>query len=122
MPQIKLEYTENLQAIKSASDIFNKIHQILFKEAVIAIENCKSRAVIVDDYFVGTGDNNMAFAHLEIAIFKGRSSELKEKIGKLALAELKKGLACKENKTEMQFTVEIRDINKSSYFKTSSKN
>jgi len=116
MPQITLEYTDNIQIGFGFKDLFHQIHQILHEKAGISMGNCKSRALCLTDYLVGDGTGDNAFVHLSICIFEGRQQELKTDIGN-ALLRLLQQYFISEKASGMQITVEIQEIVKQSYFK-----
>jgi 5-carboxymethyl-2-hydroxymuconate isomerase len=45
MPQLTLEYSNNLIQRVNNNDLFSKLHQFLNKLSEINIENCKSRTM-----------------------------------------------------------------------------
>lgn len=115
MPHIKLEHSSNLKFELNNKTLFAAIHQVL-EQAGINIENCKSRTLELDDFYVGSGGENKGFIHLEVAILEGRSENVKKEAGKKILQMLKNNFQSKEY-PGMQITVEIRDISKQFYFK-----
>lgn len=117
MPHLTLEYTSNLSQGIDADQLFSKLHQILVDVGGISIHNCKSRAVCLDTYYIGKGDAQEAFMHLDIRFLEGRSLELKQRIGQLSLNWLKEYFAPSLAGLEMQVTVEIADIQSQTYFK-----
>jgi len=117
MPQLKLEYTDNIIQDTDFDSLFLKIHQILFNTGGINIENCKSRAVKIQNYFIGQGDANNAFIHLQIQFLEGRSDSLKQAIGHQILNLLKEYYKASLENLNLQITVEITDIQKKTYFK-----
>jgi 5-carboxymethyl-2-hydroxymuconate isomerase len=112
-----LEYTSNLIQSIDADQLFSKLHQILVDVGGISIHNCKSRAVCLDTYYIGKGDAQEAFIHLDIRFLEGRSLELKQSIGHQSLDWLKGYFAPCLAKLELQVTVEIVDIQSQTYFK-----
>jgi len=117
MPQIKLEYTDNIPDKINFEDTFSKIHHLLHDIAGIAIHNCKSRAVKLDKYYIGDGISKSKFVHLEIALLEGRTKEIKQRIAEEILQILKKNYLTKRLIDDLQVTVEIKDIKKEFYFK-----
>jgi 5-carboxymethyl-2-hydroxymuconate isomerase len=119
MPHLTLEYTNNITQRVDAHDLFSKLHSILTEVAEINIENCKSRVIALDQFYMGDGSATNAFVHLRIALFEGRPLVLKEIIGKQCLHTLEVYFAPAIAEMHIQLTVEIEDINKQSYFKVS---
>ena len=114
MPHIILQYTDNIVLKQNFNQLFSKIHTALSGIAGINPKNCKSRAIKLANYFIGDGDKSKAFAHLEIRIFEGRAKDIKQKIGNEVLILLKNHYP--EN-LDIQFTVEIIEMNPELYFK-----
>ena len=111
MPHLKLEYSSNAKATPTR-DLFLALHQILADHGV-KIGNCKSRAVERDVFLVADGKTGEAFVHLDVRFMEGRSPELKTSIGNAMLSALREEFG--DDGT--QITIEIRDIQRESYFK-----
>jgi 5-carboxymethyl-2-hydroxymuconate isomerase len=118
MPQILLEYSQNVDQIPFA-DLFLDLHRCLAEVAGISIENCKSRAICHEQVLVGRGEAADAFVHLSIGLYAGRSPELKQEIGQRALALLQRYLAPSLTRLAVQITVELREFQQADYFKLS---
>ncbi len=117
MPHITLQYTDNISPLPDFKVLFSTIHGILNNIAGIKIENCKSRAVPLSEYFIGEGKLSEGFIHLEVKILMGRSKELKSDLGKALLNELERTFLHSGNKMKLQITTEILDIDKDFYYK-----
>lgn len=117
MPQITLHYTANITSSVHFDEMFLKIHRILNETGGVDIGNCKSRALRFEDYFIGEGKPEKAFVHLDVALLEGRSDEVKSELGNEILEYLKSAYGTAIKQTDLQITVEIRDIPKRYYFK-----
>ncbi len=117
MPQLTLQYTDNIGSPVEFDHLFSQMHEVLSEVAGIRIENCKSRAMALSDYRVGRGEAGGAFVHVEVAILAGRPLETREKIGRLLLEVLRAAYAQPLDKHDLQITVEVRDLQKDLYFK-----
>ncbi|MBC8496371.1 MAG: 5-carboxymethyl-2-hydroxymuconate Delta-isomerase [Chloroflexi bacterium] len=117
MPQITLEYTGNITQEIKAQALFSKVHHVLEEVGGIRIENCKSRTIRLDDYYIANGETANAFLHLEIRFIEGRTPERKAEIGEQCLEFLEIYFAKSISSLNLQITVEIVDIHKQSYFK-----
>ncbi|MEZ5083904.1 MAG: hypothetical protein R2750_10710 [Bacteroidales bacterium] len=117
MPQITIEYTENLRGNFSGLNLFSELHQCIHQTTGIQIENCKSRATRLDDYFIGEGGNNKAFVHVAMDILEGRPSSVIVDLGQNVLEMLKKKLVSENEKLELQITVQIGEMKRKNYFK-----
>ncbi len=119
MPQITLEYSQNVCWDTQFSVLFLELHRCLADLAGIPIENCKSRAVRHEEVLVGEGGANSGFVHLTIGLYQGRPAELKQEIGLRALDLLQRHLAPKSGRQVPQVTVEFREFQRIDYLKLS---
>ncbi|MCP5054402.1 MAG: hypothetical protein GY940_44960, partial [bacterium] len=78
MPHLVLEYTGNIQQEVDFQDMFSRFHSVLSDTGGININNCKSRAVKLDHYYIGGGMPGQAFLHLEVRFLEGRAAALKQ--------------------------------------------
>jgi 5-carboxymethyl-2-hydroxymuconate isomerase len=117
MPKITLEYTSNVRNDSDWGGLVLQVHNLVSKVAGITIENCKSRILEHSRYITGAGGDNKAFVHLEVALLDGRSRVLKSEMGNLLLTLLQTQLLPENSQVELQITVEIRDIDRTTYFK-----
>jgi 5-carboxymethyl-2-hydroxymuconate isomerase len=117
MPQVTLEYTDNIELDVNFAEVFRRIHTVLVETGGIRIENCKSRAVELTNYYVGNGQAERAFVHLQVSFLVGRSPEQKQKIGGEILAILSESFSSSMVKHDMQITVEVREFPRELYFK-----
>ena len=129
MPHLTLEYTDNIPINRSFLSLFQAFHEVLVEVGGIKIENCKSRARLVNTYYVGNGEPENAFVHLDVRFMAGRTESVKQSIG----MELKRrlitwfevqsggdqaGVGASTTSTKgLQITVEVRDIVRREYFK-----
>ncbi len=116
MPHIVLEYSDNLPELPDFRALFDDIHLTLNRIGGIRLENCKSRARSARHCYIGDGNPDNAFIHLDIAFVEGRSDEIKQAIGRECLELVKRyyRLHLSEN---LQITLWIRDIELDCYFK-----
>ncbi|MFC1724750.1 5-carboxymethyl-2-hydroxymuconate Delta-isomerase [candidate division KSB1 bacterium] len=117
MPHLTLEYTNNITQTVDFNNLFTDLHGILEETGGININNCKSRAVQLDKFFIAKGESNKAFVHLDVSFLEGRPVELKQEIGSKILEKLKKHYKQSIAELDIQITVEIKDIRRDVYFK-----
>ena len=117
MPHLTLEYSGNVPDAPDIQSILREIHRVLQETAGIKIENCKSRGRVAEKYLVANGESSRAFVHLDVRILEGRSGELKRELGYHLLETLREHFSSAEAALDLQTTVEIRDIERASYFK-----
>ncbi|MFT5219331.1 MAG: 5-carboxymethyl-2-hydroxymuconate isomerase [Gammaproteobacteria bacterium] len=116
MPHIVLEYSSNVPRLAGFAELFAEVHQALHSIGGIKLDNCKSRARVADDYYIGDGDSGNAFIHLNIEFVAGRSTEVKQAIGNECLRLLKHYYQQKLS-DKLQITVQIDDLLLDFYFK-----
>ena len=117
MPHLTLEYTSNVRQHVNLGELFSALHGVLAQVGGVSIENCKSRAVKHHDFYIGSGGSNKAFVHLGMTMLEGRPLALKQKVGENILRLLKDTYAASMVEHDLQITVEIRDIQRTTYFK-----
>lgn len=116
MPHIVLEYSSNLPELADFRALFDDIHRALNRIGGIRLENCKSRARVAEHYYIGDGNPDNAFIHLDVEFVRGRSAEVKQEIGRECL-ELVKHYYHLHLSDLLQITVKIDDIALEFYFK-----
>jgi 5-carboxymethyl-2-hydroxymuconate isomerase len=112
-----LEYTSNFKETPSANTLFPEIHDILHQTTGVIIENIKSRAIKRDTYYIGSGDKNNAFIHLDLALIEGRPLEMKQALDALLLEYLEAHFEASKKTLNLQITIKIHDVTKNTYFK-----
>jgi 5-carboxymethyl-2-hydroxymuconate isomerase len=98
-------------------ELFARIHAVLADVGAIKKANCKSRALELDRFYVGDGTGTAGFIHLDVRFLEGRTETVKHEIGTRLVAILQDCYPSPPNSAELQITVEIRDIQRSTYFK-----
>jgi 5-carboxymethyl-2-hydroxymuconate isomerase len=119
VPHLTLEFTANLAEPVSLAGLLHELHGLITDAAGVQSKNLKSRAIRRDIFAIGQGERDEGFVHLEIALFCGRPPAIKEQIGRQSLALLERRFAPREDGPAVQITVEIRDIDRAGYFKSS---
>ena len=117
MPQITLQFTDNIKSLPKFNELFSEVHAAINAIAGIKIENCKSKAIQIERYYIGVGTNNKGFIHLEVKILEGRTAEIKSEMGKSLLQILKNKFKESISSLDLQITIEIIDILKNCYYK-----
>jgi 5-carboxymethyl-2-hydroxymuconate isomerase len=120
MPHITLSYSANLAPLDDLRGLFDTLHRSLAKVTGLDLSFFKSRALQCDQFFVGDGAADQAFAHLEILIFPGRPIELRQAISEAAMATLTEHLRRPiPQELTVQFTVDLGGLDKETYQKVS---
>ena len=117
MPQITLEYTANIGQEIRSRELLAGIHERVAGVVGLPIGNCKSRAIVRDEYHVGSRGEGGAFVHACVRILSGRPAETKRELGQSILALLKEHFAPSATALDLQITVEVQDIDRDAYFK-----
>lgn len=118
MPQITLEYTDNIPPIDFRR-LFMELHRIVAEEGGVNIGNCKSRAQARDVFLIADGGVVHAFIHVSVGLMEGRTPDWISRIGNLFLIALQQAYAAIGETLEIQITVEFRDFDRARYFKHS---
>ena len=117
MPHLTLETSANIDQEIQTEELFSELHELLASVADLDIKNCKSRLVHLDKTYIGRGEPQNAFIHLEIRLLAGRSPELKGRIGRECLKFLESYFSSSAADHALQITVEIVDLERHAYFK-----
>lgn len=117
MPHLILEYTGNISQRIDCRVLFSRLHHILINEGRFNIDSCKSRAVRLESYWVGAGEAQDAFVHLDLRLLEGRSTDLKRRLGQLCLQWLESYFEPSLARLTLQISVEVSDIERATYFK-----
>lgn len=117
MPHIILEYTSNIGESTNWNRFFTKVHLLLHQEAGVQVEDCKSRAVRHESFFIGGGEEYGGFVHLEVGLLSGRSADLINRVGEVLLQLLVEEFGTGTAAAKVQLTVEVRDLVRDHYFK-----
>ena len=117
MPHITLQFTDNIESLPNFNQLFSEVHQTINAIAGIKIENCKSKAIKLENFYIGDGSKSKGFLHLEVKFLAGRTIEVKSEIGKKLLEILKTHFKESLSLLDFQITIEIIDIEKNCYFK-----
>ena len=117
MPHITLQFTDNIESLPNFNQLFSEVHQTINAIAGIKIENCKSKAIKLENFYIGDGSKSKGFLHLEVKFLAGRSIEVKSEIGRNLLQILKNQFEKSIKLLDSQITIEIIDIEKNCYYK-----
>ena len=120
MPHAILEYTENILDDADFVHLFERLHAMLAETGGCNPDEMRSRALRLDHYRMGNGDERNAFAHLTIKLQQGRPEDLLARMGQAALELLKEHFVQALEDQRCDLTVEIQEIPRQCYFKVSS--
>lgn len=119
MPQMTLEYTQNIIEKSGIHDLLRKSHEVLVECLPTALSDCKSRVYECKDYWVGDGDPDNAFVHVCLKVQAGRTPEILRKTGDRLMQELRNYFSESLEKRKLQITIEIVELSQT-YLKASS--
>ena len=89
---------------------------ILNKAAGAKPENCKARAIKFKNFCIGSDNKKEGFVHLEINILKGRTEKIKNQICQESLIIIKSYFQRIKGLDHIQFSLEIREMQRANYF------
>lgn len=114
MPHMTLEYTPNLPSFDVRRALLS-LNQALFASGQFAAESdIQSKAVKVSEFQVGTLATPRGFLHVQMALFGGRSAEVKQQISASLLAVLQDVCEWPAG-LEVQLSVDIVDLDRDAY-------
>jgi 5-carboxymethyl-2-hydroxymuconate isomerase len=119
MPHLILEHSSNIIEKNNLLGLFKKCHALLSETLPTELSSCKSRAIEHTTYYIGNGQENNAFVHVNLKIMPGRPSEIVETVGKTLIDLLKDHFDTSSKQFSLQITLEIQELEKT-YFKLSS--
>lgn len=120
MPHFILEYSRNVSDVVSIPALFEELHQLLKDSGPFEVSSMKSRAIEHEHFFVSDGVRDQAFIHLELAIVAGREESLRASVSRKLLQFIKEKFANTAREKNCSFSVEVREIEASTYSKESS--
>lgn len=117
MPHLTLEYTANLPGLDVRQALV-ALNAALMDSGHFEGPDIKSRALRLADHLVGDGTEAGAFAHVTLRLLSGRTSEVKTKLANRLLDVLRLA-AVADGVTPVQLSVEVLELERSSYAKAS---
>jgi 5-carboxymethyl-2-hydroxymuconate isomerase len=120
MPHAILEHSQNVVDVVDPHDLFRRLHEIMTSAGPFALADIKSRVYECERYYIADGDPRNAFVHLSLNVLEGRDPEVLRQVGERALDLLREAYPESRASLNCQFTVEIREMARPLYFKTSS--
>ncbi len=86
MPQITVDYSENLTSRFDRQGFAHALHPLIVKTIDTQLGACKTRFRRVDETVVAGGSADDAVVHIGIALLPGRTPELKALLSEAVLA------------------------------------
>lgn len=119
MPHAILEYTQNVIDVVDHHDVFRRLHEIMTGAGPFTLSDIKSRVYECEHFYIADGNPQNAFVHLSLAVLEGRDPEVLRMVGERALELLREVYPESIASLDCQLTVEIREMARPLYFKTS---
>ena len=110
MPHIVLEYSHNVDAALTSSNVLQKLHKAVIDTGLFSPEAVKARALSYS-HIVLT-DGAQSFAHVTVSILSGRSLEQCKELGQQVFEVL-----CAALPKEKKKSVNIHEMEKETYYK-----
>ena len=108
MPQLTLEYTDNLEF--DVQPLLTRIHTELVATGAINLKGLKSRAVRHSEYRIADGNPEYAFVHVNLLIREGRPLEVQKDASQHVLAVLKETFGDCFEKNYISLSVDIKEM------------
>lgn len=116
MPHLHVEYTANLAELEPRKLLLRLNHALMATGQFASEADIKARASALEVYQVGTAPAERAFVYARLAILSGRPDAVKKALSD-ALLEVLQGAAAWPPGLDVQFGVEIVDMDRPSYGK-----
>ncbi|MET7615369.1 5-carboxymethyl-2-hydroxymuconate Delta-isomerase [Streptomyces sp. NPDC005408] len=109
MPQITVDYSENLESAFDRRDFALALHPLIVETIDTKLSACKTRFRRVDETVVAGGTPADALVHIGIGLLPGRADELKAQLSEAVLGLLATHLKPAEG-IEPVLSAEVRDL------------
>jgi len=116
MPQLILEYSDNIIETGQFSHLLQKCHKSLVEILPTDLASCKSRIIECKSYVIGDGQANNAFIHVSLKVMPGRPQNILQSIGQEILEIMSNHFNESLCKLNLQITLEVSEL-QSTYFK-----
>jgi 5-carboxymethyl-2-hydroxymuconate isomerase len=108
MPQLTLEYTDNLNF--DVQDVLARLHTELAATGAINLKGLKSRAVRLSDYRIADGNPEYAFVHVNLLIREGRPFEVKKDASQRVMKVLEDSFGQRFENGYISLSVDIKEM------------
>lgn len=120
MPHLVLEYSGNVRERIDPAALFGKLHTALASVGGFRIQDFKSRAVCMDQYFIGDATREQSFVNLDVRTFGGKSPEARTAVSEAALTVLADAFEATLRETACDISVQITELDRPSFARTRS--
>ena len=108
MPQLTLEYTDNLDF--DVQPLLSRLHSELVATGAVNLKGLKSRAIRLADYRIADGNPDYAFVHVNLLIRSGRPIEVQKDISQRVLGVLKETFGDRFENSYLSLSVDIKEM------------
>lgn len=108
MPQLTLEYTDNLTF--EVQPLLARLHEELVATGAINLKGLKSRAVRQTEYRIADGNPEYSFVHVNLLIREGRPLEIQKEASQRMLDILKETFGERFEHGYLSLSVDIKEM------------
>ena len=108
MPQLTLEYTDNLEF--EVQPLLARLHSELAAMGAINLKGLKSRAVRHSEYRIADGNPEYAFVHANLLIREGRPLEVQKDASQRVMDVLKETFGYRFENGFLSLSVDIKEM------------
>jgi 5-carboxymethyl-2-hydroxymuconate isomerase len=108
MPQLTLEYTNNLEF--DVQVVLACLHSELSASGVINLKGLKSRAVRQSEYRIADGNPEYAFVHVNLLIREGRPIEVQKDLSQRVMKVLEDTFGQNFENNYLSLSVDIKEM------------
>lgn len=116
MPHLTVEYTANITGFDPLPAL-RAINRALVATGEFQEIDIKSRARCIDEFIIGTAEDQRGFVHARLAILSGRSDDTRRAVSGTLLEALQAAVPAVPG-LHLQLCAEIVDIDRGSYAKS----
>lgn len=117
MPHIIVEMSDDVEIGPDVESFLSGLNIKLAEFDTVEIAAVKSRLKRYAQYAVADLGLSGSFVHLQLSLLAGRSEELKAEMGRTLFEYVKESCATKGEVSDCKYSVEVRDMDASCYFK-----
>lgn len=117
MPHILLETSANLKAPPSHRTVFEDLHEAIRPMESVRVADLKSRAVRHENVYIGDGNPERSFVHLQVQLLTGRDQSVRHRLAKECMRILELHFGADVVGPLCQMSVEVREMERSTYVK-----
>lgn len=110
MPQLILEYSDNIIEKNDLKTLLLEFNELLASKLPAQLVACKSRAIEHTIYCVADGSPQRGFIHVNLQIMAGRTVERLNEVAQLILNLLKQYFAQSAARLKLEISLEIREL------------